>query len=435
MKITIVGTGYQGLVTGTGLAEHGHQVTCVDSDAGRIALLKEGRPPIHEPGLEELLARNIEEERLFFTTDLETAVAETLLVFLCVGTPAKEDGAADLSQIAAAVKQIAQAMTGYRILVNKSTCPPGTATIFEKVLRENTEHDFDLVVNPDFLREGTAVDDFLRPDRIVIGCDDVRVREIMRELYAPFLRTGKPFLAMSPVSAEMTKYVTNVMLASRISLMNQFAEICEASGADISAVREGVASDDRIGPTYLFPGIGFGGSGLPKDLKACLAFSKELGCMPDLIEAIYTVNERQQERFYQRIADYYGDTLPGKTLAFWGVTFKPRTDDLRGAPAVRLIERLIKAGARINIYDPVAGARVAKRWGDAVTLARKNYEALAGVHGLIIVTEWNEFRRPDYERMGSAMAEKVIFDGRNIYTPKVLKDLGFRYFSIGRPAV
>lgn len=435
MKITIVGTGYQGLVTGTGLAEHGHQVTCVDSNRDRITMLQEGHLPIHEPGLEELLARNIEEERIFFTSDLDKAVEECLLVFLCVGTPARDDGSADLSEICAAVQQIARAMNGYRILVNKSTCPPGTAAVFERILRENTEHAFDLVVNPDFLREGAAIDDFLRPDRIVIGCADVRVREIMRELYAPFLRTGKPFLAMDPASAEMTKYATNVMLASRISLMNQLAEICEACGADISAVREGIASDDRIGPTYLFPGIGFGGSGLPKDLRACIAFGKELGCRPDLIESVYNVNERQHERFCQRILDYYGEQLSGKTLAFWGVAFKPRTDDVRGAPAMRLIERLLEAGAHIAVYDPVAGARAAKRWGNVITLARKNYDALSGAHGLIIVTEWNEFRRPDYERMASLMAEPVIFDGRNIYTPKVMKEHGFRYFSIGRPTV
>lgn len=435
MKITIVGTGYQGLVTGTGLAEHGHQVTCVDSNRDRITMLQEGRLPIHEPGLEELLTRNIEEERIFFTCDLDKAVEECLLLFLCVGTPAREDGGADLSQICAAVKQIARAMNGYRILVNKSTCPPGTAATFDRILRENTEHAFDLVVNPDFLREGAAIDDFLRPDRIVIGCMDVRVREIMRELYAPFLRTGKPFLAMDPSSAEMTKYATNVMLASRISLMNQLAEICEACGADISAVREGVASDDRIGPTYLFPGIGFGGSGLPKDLRACIAFGKELGCKPDLIESVYNINQRQHERFFLRILDYYGSDLRGKTLAFWGVAFKPRTDDVRGAPAMRLIERLLEAGAHVSVYDPVAGPRVAKRWGNAITLARKNYDVLNGAHGLVIVTEWNEFRRPDYDRMVSLMADPVIFDGRNIYTPKVMKDHGFKYFSIGRPAV
>lgn len=435
MKITIVGTGYQGLVTGTGLAEHGHQVTCIDQNIERIDNLQQGKLPIYEPGLEELLARNIEEERLFFSTDLDKAVADCLLVFLCVGTPSNADGSADLSQILGAVRQIGTAMTGYRILVNKSTCPPGTAAAFERILRETTEHAFDIVVNPDFLREGAAVDDFLRPDRIVIGCDEVRVREIMRELYAPFLRTGRPFLLMSPVSAEMTKYATNVMLASRISLMNQLAEICDACGADISSVREGVASDDRIGPTYLFSGIGFGGSGLPKDLRACIAFAKALGCDCDLLEGIHSINERQMARFLQRILTYYGDSLPGKRLALWGVSFKPRTDDIRGAPALRLIESLREAGASIVVYDPVAAPKIQKRFGDAVPCVRKYYDALQGAHGLIIVTEWNEFRRPDYERMATLMAEKVIFDGRNIYTPKVMKDLGFRYFSIGRPAV
>ncbi|HNR31877.1 MAG TPA: UDP-glucose/GDP-mannose dehydrogenase family protein [Candidatus Hydrogenedentes bacterium] len=435
MKITIVGTGYQGLVTGTGLAEHGHQVACVDRNVDRIAMLQEGRLPIHEPGLEELLVRNLEEERLSFTTDLEKAVADCLPVFLCVGTPANEDGSADLAEICEAVRQIAAAMTGYRIIVNKSTCPPGTAATFERILRENTEHAFDIVVNPDFLREGAAVDDFLRPDRIVVGCDEVRVREIMRELYAPFLRTGRPFLAMSPVSAEMTKYATNVMLATRISLMNQLAEICDACGADITAVREGVASDDRIGPTYLFPGIGFGGSGLPKDLRACIAFGNSFACDCDLLEAVHHVNERQIERFLARILSHYGDSLPGKRLALWGVSFKPRTDDVRGAPALRLIERLRDAGASIVVYDPVAAPKIEKRFADGVRCVRKYYEALEGAHGLIIVTEWNEFRRPDYERMAALMAEKVIFDGRNIYTPKVMREMGFKYFSVGRPAV
>ncbi|MBP8130373.1 MAG: UDP-glucose/GDP-mannose dehydrogenase family protein [Candidatus Hydrogenedentes bacterium] len=435
MRITIVGTGYQGLVTGTGLAEHGHQVTCVDQNAERIRTLQQGRLPIHEPGLEELLARNIEEERLFFSTGLEEAVKDCLLVFLCVGTPSNEDGSADLSQIFAAVRQIGTAMTGYRILVNKSTCPPGTAAKFEQILRESTEHAFDIVVNPDFLREGAAIDDFLRPDRIVIGCEEVRVREIMRELYAPFLRTGRPILLMSPVSAEMTKYATNVMLASRISLMNQLAEVCDACGADISSVREGVASDHRIGPTYLFPGIGFGGSGLPKDLRACIAFAKTLGCDCDLLAGINGVNERQIDRFLERILTYYGDALPRKRLALWGVSFKPRTDDVRGAPALHLIERLRNAGAAIVVYDPVAAPHIQKRFGDSVPCVRKYYDALDGANGLVIVTEWNEFRRPDYERMAGLMAEKVIFDGRNIYTPKVMKELGFRYFSVGRPAV
>jgi UDPglucose 6-dehydrogenase len=435
MKITIVGTGYQGLVTGTGLAENGHLVTCVDRKADRVALLESGTLPLHEPGLDELLNRNIEEERLRFSTDLAGAVADSLLVFLCVGTPLRDDGTADISQVLDAVKDVAGVMTGYRIIVNKCTCPPGTTDRIAEVLRAHTAQAFDVVANPDFLKEGAAIDDFMRPDRIIIGCDDVRVREIMKELYSPFLRTGRPFLAMSSRSAEFTKYATNLMLAARISLMNQLASICEQAGANISEVREGLAADDRIGPKYLFPGLGFGGSGLPKDVLGCARLAEEYGVEHDLIDAIYNVNERQQDRFLDRILEYYGDAIGDKKLAVWGLSFKPRTDDIRGAPALRLIDRLLELGVQIAAYDPVAGVAARERYGDRITIVRKYYEALDGADGLIVATEWNEFRRPDYDRLGSLMREKVIFDGRNIYTPSVLREHGFKCFSIGRPAL
>ena len=435
MKITIYGTGYQGLVTGVGLAEHGHQVTCIDKKSSRVEMLRRGELPFHEPGLEELLNRNLEEERLLFSTGLEAAVADCLLVFLCVPVPATDEGHPDLTEIKDAVRRVAEVMDGYRILVNKSTCPPGTADALGAIMRGATDHAFDIVVNPDFMKEGAAIDDFLRPDRVVVGCDDVRVREILKELYAPFVRTGKPVLCMTPRSAEMTKYATNVMLAARISLMNQLADLCEACGADVSEVREGVGMDDRIGPKFLFPGIGFGGSGLPKDLSAMLALSRDLGRDADLIEAIHNVNERQFEKFAARILGFYGDAIAEKTIAVWGVSFKPRTNDCRGAPAMRLIERLLDAGAQVTVYDPVAGANVRKRLGDRVNIARKYYDALEGAHGLAITTEWNEFRRPDYARMAGLMTERVIFDGRNLYTPSVIAGHGFRYFSIGRPAV
>lgn len=435
MKITIVGTGYQGLVTGVGLAENGHIVTCVDRKASRIEALRDGRPPIHEPGLEELLNRNIEEERIRFTTDLHEAVSDCLLIFLCVGTPIADDGVADTTQVREAAAQVAQAMDGYRILVNKCTCPPGTARALADAMAKHTSHAFDVVANPDFLKEGAAIDDFMRPDRVIIGCEDVRVREIMKELYSPFLRTGRPFLAMSPESAEMTKYATNVMIAARISLMNQLAAICEHCGANVGDVREGLAADERIGPKYLFPGLGFGGSGLPKDVLACARLAETHGVEPDLIAAIHAVNERQMRRFIDRLLGHYGADLAGKRFALWGVSFKPRTDDIRGAPALQVIDALLAAGAEVSAYDPVAAPKVRERYGDRITLVRKYYEALDGADGLVIATEWNEFRRPDYERMRELMRAPVIFDGRNIYTPEVMREHGFTYYSIGRPAV
>ncbi len=435
MRIAIVGTGYQGLVVGTCLAENGHQIICVDRNAERIRALSQCVMPIHEPGLEELVARNLEEERLSFTTDLTDAVAESLMVFLCVGTPIREDGFADTSGVIRAAEQIAQVMTGYRIIVNKTTSPPGTGDEIEEVVRKNTEHTCDVVANPDFLKEGSAIDDFMRPDRVVIGCEDVRVREIMKELYSPFLRTGKPFLSMSRRSAEMTKFATNVMLAARISLMNQLADICAAYEADVAEVREGIAADHRIGPTFLFPGIGFGGQGLPRDLASCIKLAREKDLECDLIEAVQKVNERQREKFLLRILDYFGSAIAGKRIAIWGASFKPRTDDLRGAPALYLIDRIREAGAQVVVFDPTASKRLGDIYGDTIEIANKYYDALESADALVIVTEWNEFRRPDYERMGRLMRERVIFDGRNLYTPKVMQAHGFKYFSVGRPSV
>ena len=433
MRIAVVGTGYQGLVVGTCLAENGHQVVCVDADAARIDQLLSGAPPIHEPGLEELIARNLEEERLSFSTDLAQAVSESLLVLLCVATTTREDLETDLAALMQAVREIGPSMNGYRIIINKTTAPPGTADEIEALLAQHTSHPFDVVVNPDFLKEGSAIDDFMRPDRVVVGCGDVRVREILKELYSPFLRTGRPCLFMSRRSAEMMKYATNVMLAARISLVNQIADLCEVYGADIAEVREGIAADERIGSTFLFPGIGFGGAGLPKDLNTCIALGKEMGVSHDLFSAIVDVNDRRLDQFLHRILDYYNSNIASKRIAIWGASFKPRTDDLRGAPAVKLIDALKEAGAAVSVYDPVAGPRLRERYGDSITIVNKYYTALEGADGLIITTEWNEFRRPDYERMGTLMREKVIFDGRNLYTPSVMKDHGFRYFSVGRP--
>ena len=435
MKIAIVGAGYQGLVTGTCFAENGHQVIGVDRDAERVHLLNAGNSPLHEPGLEELIARNLEEERLEFTTDLSDAVRRSLMVILCVGTPADEQGQTDLSGILASAKEIAGTMDGYRIIVNKTTCPPGTAEAIANTLSAHSSHPFDVVVNPDFMKEGTAVDDFLRPDRVIVGCDDVRVREMMKELYGPFLRTGKPFITMRWRSAEMAKYATNVMLASRISLMNQLADLCESQNCDIAEVREALASDYRIGPTFLFPGIGFGGAGLPRDLATCerLAVSDALDC--EMISAIRSVNENRRKYFLQRILDYYGDAVKEKRLSLWGASFKARTDDLRGSPAIYIIDGLRDAGAAVTVYDPVCSHKLKSRYGDAITISNKYYTALEDADGLIITTEWNEFRRPDYARMKALMRTPVIFDGRNLYTPEVMAKQRFQYFSLGRKSL
>jgi len=435
MKVTVVGTGYVGLVVGTCFAETGHIVRCIDIDEDKVANLNKGKLPIYEPGLEELVQRNVEEERLTFTTDLEGAVADCLCVYLCVGTPRKETGEADLSFTLAAAEQVANAMTGYRVIVNKSTCPLGTAKQLEELIGDITSHPFDIVVNPEFLRQGAAVDDFMRPDHVVIGSDDVRVQEIMKELYAPFVRTGKPILVMDIRSAELVKYATNAMLATRISFMNELANICEAFGGDVTHIREGLAADSRFGTSYLFPGLGYGGSCLPKDVSALAHIAKDKGLKCDILDAVGTVNERQKDLFVERILDFYGKDIGKKRIAIWGASFKPKTDDLRDGPALKLIDALIEKGSEIIVYDPVAGPRVRDRYGDAVTIAEKNYEALKDADGLAVVTEWNEFRRPDYAKMADLMREKVIFDGRNIYTPEMMKELGFRYFSIGRQAV
>jgi len=422
-------------VVGTGLAETGHYVTCVDTDRAVIDALTANALPFYEPGLEELVARNIEEERLKFTTDTAAAVADALLVFICVGTPAGDSGGADTSAVFAAVQSVGKAMTGYRIIVLKSTCPVGTTEALRLTLQGLTEHPYDVVVNPEFLRQGAAVDDFMRPDRIVLGCEDVRVAEIVRELYAPFLRTGKPLLTMSVRSAEMTKYAVNAMLATRISFMNEFAQLCEAYGADISEVREGLAADSRIGASYLFPGVGFGGSCLPKDVRAGAHLAADRGVPSPLLDAVHAVNESQQRQFVKRILDYYGAGIAQKRIAIWGASFKPKTDDLRGGPALRAIDALLEAGAAVVVHDPVADTSLRRHYGDHIAIAPKSYAALEGADGLVICTEWNEFRRPDYERMASLMRERVIFDGRNLYTAKVLAQHGFRYFSVGRPSV
>ena len=435
MKISIIGTGYVGLVAGTVFAEHGHDVVCVDKDPGRIGPLQRGEVPIYEPGLEELVTRNIEEDRLRFTTNLAEGISDCLLIFLTVGTPDGLNGKADLSQLWAVAEEVGKAMSGYRIVVSKSTCPVGTTHRIKEVIQGLTDHDFDVVSNPEFLKEGTAVEDMMKPDRIVIGCEDARARATMKELYAPFLRTGKPLLEMGIRSAELSKYAVNTMLAARISLINELANLANAYGADITEVRLAIAADERIGPHFLFPGLGFGGSCFPKDVLAAAHMAKEKGLQVPVLEGITKTNEYQQDLFIKRILDHYGADLSGVKFAMWGASFKPGTDDLRNAPALRVLDALLDAKAEVAMFDPVSGPKVQEMYGDRVKIGRKMYEVLDDADGLIISTEWREFRNPDFKRMASAMKQKKIFDGRNLYTPQTLADHGFNYFSIGRPDV
>ncbi len=432
MKITVIGTGYVGLVAGTGFAENGHHVTCVDSDEDLIARLNEKKMPIYEPGLEELFLRNIEDERLKFTTNIDEALADCLLVFICVGTPEGKDGKTDISQVYTTAEQIAASLTGYRIVAIKSTVPIGTADAVEKLIKERTTHPFDVVSNPEFFKQGAAVDDFMRPDRIVVGCTDVRVLEIMKELYSPFLRTGRPFLSMSRRSAELAKYAVNAMLAVRISTINELAGISEAYDADINDVRQAMMADSRIGSAYLFPGLGFGST---KDVSTLATLAKEKRVEIPVIEGAMAANLHQPDRFLQRVMTHFGGNLAKKRLAIWGASFKPRTDDVRGAPSLAIIHALQNSGAELHVFDPVAGPKLADYVGEGVTIAQKMYTATQDADGLIIVTEWREFHNPDFDLLAESMREKVIFDSRNLYDPKLMKSRGFRYYSLGRPAV
>ena len=435
MKVAVVGVGYVGLVVAACLAEGGNHVVCVDTDEAKVQGLKNGVIPIYEPGLTEIVQHNIKLKRLTFTTDLDSGVDHGLIVFLAVGTPSASDGSADISAVRTVAAEIADCMTDYRIIVTKSTVPIGTCQVVSDIIRSRTEVPFDYVSNPEFLKEGAAVEDFTSPDRIIVGTDNPAVREIMKQLYGPFMRRNNRIIFMDPASAEMSKYAANTMLATRISLMNQLASICSAYGADIADVREGIASDYRIGSTFLFPGLGFGGLGLPNDLATCIKLARDKGLDSDLIEAVQNVNEQRRVQFLKRILDFYGAEIAGKRIAMWGASFKARTDDLRGAPSLHIIDGLLQAGAEVVVYDPVALPKLIKCYGSRIETTTKYYEALKDADGLVIVTEWNEFRRPDYKRMGTLMRGKVIFDGRNLYTPRVIKENGFRYFSIGRPSV
>jgi UDPglucose 6-dehydrogenase len=431
VQIGVVGTGYVGLVVGACLAENGNFVVCVDSDKGKVDRLRKGEIPIYEPGLNELVPRNVAEDRLRFTTDLDEAVRTSEVLFIAVGTPENEDGSADLKHVLEVARGIGQAMNGPKILVNKSTVPVGTAARVREVVSSITKHPFAVVSNPEFLKEGTAVDDFLKPDRVVIGTDDPKVEAVMRKLYEPFVRTGKPILVMDPASAELTKYAANAMLASRISFMNEIANYCDRVGADVRQVRLGMGTDSRIGSSFLFPGVGYGGSCFPKDVKALIRMGEAAGVPLPVVEATERTNVAQKANLVPRIAAHLGG-LQGKRIAIWGLAFKPRTDDMREAPAIAVIEGLLKGGAEVRAYDPKAEPQARREFGDRVILCGRANEAVAGADALVVVTEWNEFREPDFAKIRTMMRHAAVFDGRNIYDPKMLRDLGFHYEGIGR---
>ncbi len=433
MRIAVIGSGYVGLVAGTCFADQGHEVVCVDRDQAKIDRLRQGQLPIYEPGLDELVRHNVREARLSFTTSTQSAVAGAQVVFIAVGTPPGEAGDADLQHVLEAAASIGRALTGFTVVVNKSTVPVGTADHVRRAVAAQTTQPFEVVSNPEFLKEGAALDDFLKPDRVVIGTTSERARAVMTELYAPFVRSGKPVLFMDPRSAELTKYAANAMLATRISFMNDLAALCEQVGADVEQVRLGLGSDTRIGPAFLYPGVGYGGSCFPKDVKALLATGREHGIDLSLLEAVERTNTRQKHLLVHKALKHFG-SLAGRPVAVWGLAFKPKTDDLREAPSLPLIEALLAAGATVKAFDPVASEGARRHFGDRITLCAHQYDALPGAHALFVVTEWNEFRNPDFARIKSLLAHPVIFDGRNVYAPARMRELGFSWAGVGRPA-
>ena len=431
MKIAVIGTGYVGLVAGACLAENGNDVVCVDKDSAKVRALQRGRIPIYEPGLEELVRRNRAEKRLTFTTDLAKGVRSSQIVFIAVGTPTDEDGSADLRHVLEVARQIGKAMNGYKVVVDKSTVPVGTSEKVREAVKKETSHPFSVVSNPEFLKQGAAIDDFMKPDRVVIGAEDGRAAELMKELYSPFTRTGAPIMLMDNASAELCKYAANAMLATRISFMNEVANVCEVVGADVDQVRRAVASDRRIGPAFLFPGVGYGGSCFPKDVKAMMKFASTKNYQFEILQAVENVNDRQKVRLLAKMKQHFG-SLRGKRIAIWGLAFKPKTDDMREAPAVPLIRALLEAGATVAAYDPEAVKVARALFGTSVDFKDRSYDALAGADAMAIVTEWHEFREPDWGRIKKLLKTPVIFDGRNIYNPEHLRGLGFTYYSMGR---
>ena len=435
MKITVVGTGYVGLVTGTCLAETGNHVCCVDIDQRKVEKLRNGVMPIYEPGLEKLFERNLKEERLSFTTSLEEGVEHGEIIFLALPTPPGEDGSADLKYVLGVADHLGKIMTDYKVIIDKSTVPVGTAEKVQAAIAKNFDGEFDVVSNPEFLREGVAVEDFMKPDRIVIGTTSERAQKLLTELYGPYVRQGNPIIFMDERSAELTKYAANAFLATKISFMNEIAQLCERLGADVDMVRRGIGSDDRIGKRFLFPGIGYGGSCFPKDVKALVYSANEVAYEFQILNAVTDVNEKQKVHLVNKIKRYYNNDLVGKHFAIWGLAFKPNTDDIREAPALEIINALLESGATVSAFDPEAMSNVKGVVGDKIAYADTQYEALEGADALIVATEWNEFRTPDFDKILSAMKDAVIFDGRNLFEVEQMEKKGFHYESIGRPLV
>lgn len=436
MKITIVGTGYVGLVTGTCFSEVGIDVTCVDIDQKKIDGLKEGIMPIYEPGLESMVTRNYEKERLHFSTSLAESVKGSQAAFIAVGTPPGEDGSADLKYVLAVAREIGQNIDDYTVVVTKSTVPVGTAekvkaAVGEELEKRGVNIPFDVASNPEFLKEGAAIEDFLKPDRIVVGVESEEARKTMERLYKPFLLNGHPTIFMDIPSAEMTKYAANSMLATKISFMNDIANLCEIMGADVNMVRKGIGSDNRIGTKFIYPGVGYGGSCFPKDVKALIKTADENGYEMQVLKAVEDVNDAQKSVLVNKVKKHFGDDLSGMTFAIWGLSFKPKTDDMREAPSIVIINQLIEAGAKVKAFDPVAMHEATRDLGDTITYAKDEYDALVDTDALLLVTEWPEFRVPNFSVVGKLLKNKVIFDGRNIYDREELKESGFEYYGIG----
>ena len=432
MKITVVGTGYVGLVTGTCFAETGNKVTCIDIDKAKVDKLSSGQITIYEPGLEKIFLRNTKEGRLVFTTNLEEVLEASEIIFLALPTPPGADGSADLKYVLGVADQLGKLMTGYKVIVNKSTVPVGTADKVREAIAKNYKGEFDVVSNPEFLREGVAVEDFMKPDRVVIGTKSEQAKKVMTELYAPYVRQGNPLIFMDERSSELTKYAANSFLATKISFMNEIAQLCERMGADVDMVRRGIGSDDRIGKRFLFPGIGYGGSCFPKDVQALVKSSNEVNYDFEILKAVEKVNALQKLHLVNKINAYFNNDLQGKKIALWGLAFKPNTDDIRDAPAIDMINALTTAGATITAYDPEAMPNVKNKIGDKIKYATNQYEALAGADILVIATEWSEFRTPDFEIIVKELPSKVIFDGRNLFDVAKMKEMGYHYESIGR---
>ena len=433
MKIAVVGTGYVGLVSGTCFAETGNTVTCIDIDKSKVDKLSNGEITIYEPGLEKIFLRNLKEGRLKFTTNLAEGVADAKIIFLALPTPPGEDGSADLKYVLGVAKDVGNILTDYKVIVDKSTVPVGTADKVHAAIAANAKVEFDVVSNPEFLREGVAVDDFMKPDRVVIGTSSERAKKLMGELYAPYVRQGNPVIFMDEKSAELTKYAANSFLATKISFMNEIAQLCERLGADVDMVRKGIGSDDRIGKRFLFPGIGYGGSCFPKDVQALIKSSEEVNYDFQILKAVEEVNEAQKLHLMPKINAYFNNNLAGKHFALWGLAFKPNTDDIREAPALYLIDALTAAGATVTAFDPEGMPNVKKQIGDKITYVESQYDALTNADALIIATEWAEFRTPEFEKIGSALKNKAIFDGRNLFEVNQIREMGYHYESVGRP--